>query len=297
MIDVLRSVIPSARVNEPMSKHTTFKVGGPADIFVQPTTEEEMQSVLKACAQYSYPHFILGNGSNLLVRDGGVRGVVVSMMQMRQLRLIGSDKILAGAGVMMRDLAEFAAAHGLGGMEFLHGIPGSVGGGVYMNAGAYEGEMGDVFVSARCTNKEGNFVDMDSKSMDFAYRRSAAQINGYAILSAILQGKPKDIAEINEELERLRHMRSSKQPLEKPSAGSTFKRPPGKFAGKLIADAGLRGHIIGGAQVSEKHSGFIINRGHATATDILRLISHIQYTVQEKFGVRLETEVKIIGED
>jgi UDP-N-acetylmuramate dehydrogenase len=196
----------------------------------------------------------------------------------------------------MKDLAEFAASRGLGGLEFLHGIPGSVGGGVYMNAGAYEREMRDIFVSARCISKSNMPVEHSLDDMSFSYRKSLAQTEGLVVVSAIFQGILRDNGEIAAKMQDLGEQRSSKQPLESPSAGSIFKRPPGRFAGKLIADAGLRGHIIGGAQVSEKHCGFIINRGNATAADILALISHIQQTVQDKFGIWLETEVKIIGE-
>ncbi|MDR2167994.1 MAG: UDP-N-acetylmuramate dehydrogenase [Clostridiales bacterium] len=295
MMSYQLSVI-SYQLNEPMREHTTFRVGGPADVFVEPVDENELLGVLRECRERGYPHFILGNGSNLLVRDGGIRGVVISLLKMTGIRRLDGGEIEAEAGVLMKDLAEFARLHGLAGLEFLHGIPGSVGGGVFMNAGAYEREMADIFVSARCISKSNEVIDISFSDMSFSYRKSMAQTEGHVVVSAILQGRAGDAVEIGTKMQDLGDLRSAKQPLESPSAGSIFKRPPGKFAGKLIADAGLRGHIIGGAQVSEKHCGFIINRGKATAADILSLIEHIQNTVQDKFGIWLETEVKIIGE-
>jgi len=295
MTEILRSVV-ELRENESMSKHTTFKVGGPADIFVLPRNEDELRFVLKTCLEHSYPHFMLGNGSNLLVKDGGIRGLVVSLSRMNKIELLNEGKILAQAGVSLKELAEFALKHRVSGMEFTHGIPGSVGGGVFMNAGAYDSEMADIFVAAHCVDKNGEFVELDSDQMNFEYRKSAAQTQGLVIASVILQGLPSDKVDILAKMQDLEEKRSSKQPLEMASAGSTFKRPPGKFAGKLIMDAGLRGHQIGGAQVSEKHCGFVVNRGGATADDILGLIEHIRHTVKDKFGIWLETEVKIVGE-
>ena len=279
-----------------MANHTTFKVGGAADIFAMPENEEQLAKVLADCRVNGYKFLVLGNGSNLLVRDEGFRGVVISLMALDKIKLIGDDTIQVEAGVSMKNLAEFAQSHAITGFEFAHGIPGSVGGGVYMNAGAYEGEIKDIFLSARCINPAGSFVDVDADQMGLAYRKSAAQSGGLVIASATFKGRVGDKAQIANKMADLQARREEKQPLEMPSAGSTFKRPEGHFAGKLIMDAGLRGYAIGGAQVSEKHCGFIVNEGGATAKDILDLISHVQNVVQEKFGILLETEVKIVGD-
>ncbi|MCL2168976.1 MAG: UDP-N-acetylmuramate dehydrogenase [Defluviitaleaceae bacterium] len=283
-------------LDEPMSRHTTFKVGGVCDIFLAPASEEELLQALRVCRENGYPHFVIGNGSNLLVKDGGFRGVVISLLQMKEMRLLEGGQIFAHAGVLMKDLAEFARESGLSGVEFIHGIPGSVGGGVFMNAGAYDGEMAHIFVSARCVNQNGNIAQLSNADMNFEYRKSLAQSEGLVVMSAVVQGVRLKKAEISAKMEDLEERRGSKQPLEYASAGSTFKRPDGHFVGKLVEDAGLKGFRIGGAQVSEKHGGFVINRGFATADDILQLINHIQQTIKEKFGVTLETEVKIIGE-
>jgi len=288
--------LSNVRANEPMSQHTSFKVGGGAEVFIEAQTENELLEAITICRKNDLPFFILGNGSNILVKDEGIRGVVVSLMCLNEIRLVDDSRIYAQAGVLMKNLADFAKSCELGTMEFVHGIPGSVGGGIFMNAGAYDGEMKDIFISARCIDKSNTFVNIDSDAMSFSYRKSAAQIDGLIVVSAILQGKKLDAVEIAAKMQELKEKRSSKQPLEMASAGSTFKRPPGKFAGKLIMDAGLRGYRIGGAQVSEKHCGFLINTGNATASDVLELIKHIQNTVYEKFGVKLEPEVKIIGE-
>jgi UDP-N-acetylmuramate dehydrogenase len=268
--------------------------------------------ILTVCRQNNFPYFILGNGSNLLVRDKGIRGVVVSLLGLTKMHQVSGEtangEILVQAGVSMKALAEFAAASNIGGFEFIHGIPGSVGGGIFMNAGAYDSEMKDVFKTARCIDENNTFVSIGLTEMDFSYRKSFAQTNGLVVVSAILRGSVGTDAICDDDgsncvgsaimakMADLEHQRNSKQPLDKPSAGSVFKRPPGKFAGKLIADAGLRGRSIGGAQVSEKHCGFIINKGSATAKDVLELVNLIQHTVNEKFDVWLETEIKIVGE-
>ncbi|MCL2855578.1 MAG: UDP-N-acetylmuramate dehydrogenase [Defluviitaleaceae bacterium] len=284
------------KLNEPLSAHTTFKVGGAADVFVQPANEDELLDILQECRKSNRPHLILGNGSNLLVRDRGFRGAVISLLGLNDMYLMDDDSIYAGAGVLMKDLAEFARDHSLADFEFAHGIPGTVGGGIFMNAGAYEGEMKGIFISARCIDAQGGFVEAGINDMDFGYRKSAAQSRGLTIVSAILKGRAGDKGEITAKMSELEAKRNEKQPLDMASAGSTFKRPPGHFAGKLIMDAGLRGYSIGGAQVSEKHCGFIVNKGDATSADILALIKYVQDAVQEKFGIKLETEVKIIGE-
>ena len=285
------------KTNEPMSLHTTFKIGGPADLFVAPKNEEDLLFTLNLCNENKIPCLILGNGSNMLVSDKGIRGVVVSMLSLDQLKLLDDYTIYAQSGVSMKALAEFASNHAITGFESLHGIPGSIGGGIFMNAGAYEGEVGDVFISACCIDENNNIIDIDSQQMNFGYRKSLAQTKGLIIASTTLKGKKGNKAQILAKMAELEEKRSSKQPIDMPSAGSIFKRPPGYFAGKLISDAGLRGHCIGDAQVSEKHCGFIVNKGNATSSDVLALISHIQQAIKAEFDVLLETEVKMIGEE
>jgi len=282
--------------NEPMKNHTTFKVGGPADFFVTPADADELISVLKSCRDGGLPYFILGNGSNLLVGDDGIRGTVISLKDLCSIQLVGNDLIYAQAGCLLSTISKFACEHSLSGMEFAEGIPGSLGGGIIMNAGAYGDEVKDAFHSAQVIDKDSRLLEIDLASMDFSYRTSAAQINGYIICGATLRLAKGNQTDIAVKMADYRHRRTDKQPLNLPSAGSTFKRPPGHFAGKLIMDAGLAGFSIGGAQVSKKHCGFIVNTGNATAADILALISHVQRIVNEKFDVMLEVEVKIIGE-
>jgi len=279
-----------------MSKHTTFKIGGPADIFVIPQSIDELLSAVKECRDNNTPYLIIGNGSNLLVGDGGIRGMVISIKELCEIRLLDNDLIYAQAGAMMPDVSKFAHGNALSGLEFAEGIPGSIGGGVVMNAGAYGGEIKDVYLAAQVIDADCRLIDIDLDSMDFAYRKSAAQEHGHIICSVTMQLAPGNKDDIAVRMADYRTRRREKQPLAAASAGSTFRRPPGHFAGKLVMDAGLRGFTIGGAQVSEKHCGFIINRGNATATDILELIAHVQSCVMKKFGVMLETEVKIVGE-
>ncbi|MCL2575489.1 MAG: UDP-N-acetylmuramate dehydrogenase [Defluviitaleaceae bacterium] len=283
-------------LNEPMSKHTSFKIGGIADVFVMPQSTEQLRDVLDICRKNDVPYFVLGNGSNLLVCDGGIRGVVISLLGLNDVSVSG-EVIHCGAGVSMKEVAEFALEHCIAGLEFAHGIPGSVGGGVFMNAGAYEGEMSQVFVSAKCIDQNNQIIEVSFDDMDFSYRKSFAQKEGLVIASVILKGSKGNKEEIADKMAELLKKREEKQPLEMPSAGSIFKRPEGNFAGKLISDAGLRGFSIGGAQVSEKHCGFIINKGNATAADVFALIGHIQQTIKEKFGMALETEIKVAGDE
>jgi len=298
IFEILRQKLGAERVlqDEPMKSHTTFKVGGPADVFATPQSVDELMIVLHACRDGDIPYFVIGNGSNLLVRDGGIRGVVVSMAMLCEIQLLDGNRIYAQAGAMMPDVSKFAATNALAGLEFAEGIPGSIGGGIVMNAGAFGGEMKDVFLSAQVINKDLQLIDIDLQTMDLGYRKSAAQEQGYIICGATLQLAPGNKADIAANMADYRKRRQEKQPLAKASAGSTFKRPPGHFAGKLIMDAGLQGYGIGGAQVSEKHCGFVVNNDKATATDIVELIKHVQYTVMKKFDVMLETEVKIVGE-
>jgi UDP-N-acetylmuramate dehydrogenase len=298
IFEILRQKLGAERVlcDEPMRYHTTFKVGGPADVFVKPRGVDELIFVLRACRDGSLSYFVMGNGSNLLVKDDGIRGVVISMAELSEIKLLDSGKVYAQAGAKMPDVSKFALEHGLAGLEFAEGIPGSVGGGVVMNAGAYGGEIKDVFHIAQAIDKNCQLVDIDLQAMDFSYRKSATQEQGCIICSVTMELAHGNKPDIAAKMADYRTRRQEKQPLAVPSAGSTFKRPPGHFAGKLIMDAGLRGFTIGGAQVSEKHCGFVVNIGKATAADILELIEHVQSTVMEKFGVRLETEVKIVGE-
>ena len=282
--------------NEPMKNHITFRVGGPADVFATPQSVEDLLFIIQACREGGVPYFVIGNGSNLLVRDGGIRGVVVSMAGLREVRLLGGDKIYAQAGAMMPDVSKFAYDHGLSGLEFAEGIPGSIGGGVVMNAGAFGAEIKDVFCTAQVIDNNCKLIDINLQEMDFGYRKSAAQARGYIICGVTMQPAPGDKAAIAANMADYRGRRRDKQPLAMPSAGSTFKRPSGHFAGKLIMDAGLRGTTVGGAQVSEKHCGFIVNTGGATAEDVLDLIEQVQATVAAKFGVMLELEVKVVGE-
>ena len=281
--------------NEPMDRHTTFRVGGPADILLQPTAES-LPEVMRCLHSHKVPVTVIGNGSNLLVADKGVRGVVIEMGKQLADVCITKEYVTAQAGALLSKVSYAAYKEGLSGMEFAAGIPGSIGGAVVMNAGAYGGEMKDIVHSVTVLKKDGTVLELSNDQMEFAYRHSCAAENEYLVISVTLclhKSKPERIIQ---KMEELKEQRVKKQPLEYPSAGSTFKRPEGYFAGKLIMDAGLSGALVGGAQVSEKHCGFVINKGGATAADILALIQHIQKTVKEQFGVELQTEVKLLGE-
>lgn len=282
-------------VREPMSRHTTFRTGGPADLLVQPKAEQ-IAPILEVCRNEEIPWTIIGNGSNLLVGDGGIRGVVLEIgKQMSDIAIEGTV-ITAGAGAMLSSIASRAAAAELTGMEFASGIPGSLGGAVVMNAGAYGGEMKDILQKVTVLTPDGTVQTLSVEELELSYRHSIIPEKGYLVISAVLKLQPGSADEIQSIMDDLKEKRVSKQPLEYPSAGSTFKRPEGYFAGKLIQDAGLRGFRVGGAQVSEKHCGFIINRDQATSTDICQLMQQVSEIVYEKFGVRLEPEVKKIGE-
>ncbi len=282
-------------MEEPMKKHTTFRVGGPADVLVQPD-ETALPAILALCRQYYVPYSFIGNGSNLLVGDKGIRGVVIEMTgPMGNIEVHGT-KITAQAGAMLSKIANTAASNGLGGMEFAAGIPGSVGGAVVMNAGAYGGEMKDIIERVYVLDENGARLELDRDALDLGYRHSCIPDKKYIVTKVVLELVPRDEAEIRSEMKELNEKRAEKQPLQYPSAGSTFKRPEGYFAGKLIMDAGLRGYQVGGAQVSEKHCGFVINKGDATAADICQLMQDVSDKVQAQFGVVLEPEVKMIGE-
>ncbi len=284
------------RQNEPMKNHTTFRVGGPADIFLTPSAEE-LPAVLSICREEQMPVTVIGNGSNLLVGDQGIRGVVICIgFGMRGIRVDG-EKIFLEAGVSLAAAAQQAAKAGLTGLEFASGIPGTFGGAVVMNAGAYGGEMKDVIVSVRVISEDGEILTLSKEELDLSYRHSVIPERGYLVIDGeLLLTREKDPDQITERMEELKKKRIEKQPLEYPSAGSTFKRPEGYFAGKLIMDAGLRGFSVGGAAVSEKHCGFVINKGNATAADICALMDEVTRIVKEKYAVTLEPEVKKVGE-
>ena len=283
--------------NESMSEHTTFRIGGPADLFVVPTTVEGLSAVVSACNKEGVYCFILGNGSNVLVSDKGIRGVVVSTAAcLNNIELIGAYEIKCGAGVKLSRLSDLACENSLTGAEFAWGIPGTVGGAVYMNAGAYDGEMKDILVSCEYLTPDGELHTMLADEMDLSYRHSAFSENGYVIVSATVRLKAGDKGEIRAKMDDFMHRRKSKQPLEFPSAGSTFKRPVGGFAAALIDECGLKGYSVGGAQVSEKHAGFVINKGGATCFDVMRLVEHIKKEVFLKKSIKLECEIRVIGE-
>ena len=282
-------------MEEPMKKHTTFRVGGPADVLVQPD-ETALVAILALCRQYHVSYSFIGNGSNLLVGDKGIRGVVIEMTDPMGNIEVDGTKITAQAGAMLSKIANTAASNGLGGMEFAAGIPGSMGGAVTMNAGAYGGEMKDVIRQVTVLTQECEQKVLSREELDLSYRHSCIPKNHFLVLEAELSLTPAPEQEIRAKMAELREKRVEKQPLEYPSAGSTFKRPEGYFAGKLIMDAGLRGYAVGDAQVSEKHCGFVINRGNATAAEILQLMKDVQERVKKQSGVTLEPEVKMIGE-
>lgn len=284
-------------LKEPMKSHTTFKIGGPADYLIFPSSMEEMRQIFRLLKEFGIPYTILGNGSNVLVRDKGVRGAIIKFNSpFSDIRLEG-NRILAGAGASLRDVSLFAADHGLTGMEFAIGIPGSLGGAVFMNAGAYGGEMLDVVSRVRSVAKDGTIHEFGAKDLELGYRHSIFQKNGHAICEVELTLALGEGATIRVKMEDFTRRREERQPLEMPSAGSTFKRPTGYFAGTLIDQTGLKGLKVGGAQVSEKHAGFVVNTGNATAEDVLGLIAEVQKRVYEKHEVKLFPEVRIIGEE
>ena len=285
-------------LEEPMKKHTTFRIGGPADIYVEPSISQ-MVPLIAFLVESDIPHMVIGNGSNLLVSDAGIEGVVISFGKNAAAITIdeASGEIVAEAGAMLSSVASRAADAGLTGLEFASGIPGSIGGAVYMNAGAYGGEMKDVLVSVQILSPSGEVQDIPVEELDLSYRHSVLMEKPGIVLGAKLKLIAGDIQEIKATIEDIRQKRIEKQPLNYPSAGSTFKRPEGYFAGKLIDDTGLRGYTVGGAQVSEKHCGFVINKSEATASDVLTLMKDVDSKVYEKFGVHLTPEVRIIGRD
>ncbi len=283
------------REQEPMSRHTTFHIGGPASFFVTPQTVEEIGQVLQLCKAERVPYYILGHGSNLLVSDKGIEGIVLQLYDNFSNYRIEENQVKAQAGVMLSKIGAAVKEEGLTGFEFAAGIPGTLGGAIVMNAGAYGGEMKDIVTSVQLMDEDGNLFEKTGEEMEFAYRHSILSEHNYIVLGATLTLQPGEKESIEARMMELAKARRTKQPLEYPSAGSTFKRPEGYFAGKLIMDAGLKGYQVGDAQISEKHCGFVINRGNATAEDVMQLIQDVQEKVYAKFHVKLEMEVKRIG--
>jgi UDP-N-acetylmuramate dehydrogenase len=280
----------------PMANYTSFHIGGPADLLVMPESLKEIRDLMTLGREMKVPVTIIGNGSNLLVRDGGIRGVVIKLGNALTQMQADGEHITADCGVSLAALSNFAAREGLTGLEFAVGIPGSVGGAVLMNAGAYDGDMSKVVESASVLLPDGSIAEVKKDEFDFSYRHSSIQDHPGVILRVVFCLKQGDKAAIQAKMDDFMNRRRTKQPLELPSAGSMFKRPPGYFAAALIDEAGLRGYRVGDAQVSEKHTGFVVNRGHATAKDVLQLIKDVQDKVYAFKGVRLEPEVRIIGE-
>mgnify|MGYP002888358714 FL=1 len=293
----LRSIVGDDNValDEPMSKHTSFRIGGPADLFVTPDDIDELRDVIAACKAAGVPHFVLGCGSDLLVADEGYRGVIVSCTKGLVNVAIDGETMACQAGVPLREASEMACELGLSGLEFACGIPGSVGGACFMNAGAYGGCVADVLESVRCLMPDGTQQSLPVEELALGYRASRVRDEGLVVLSATFRLHEGDQDDIRARMDDFTQRRRKKQPLELPSAGSTFKRPEGHFAGKLISDAGLKGYAHGGASVSTKHAGFVVNNGGATAADVHAVIRHVQDEVERQFGVRLEPELRFLG--
>lgn len=281
--------------NEPLSNYTYTQTGGPADLLFFPASVEEVSAVIEWVREQNLPLTILGNASNLIVRDGGIRGVTVILTELNKIKKEGS-RLIVESGAPLIEVSQVALQYELTGLEFACGIPGSTGGAVYMNAGAYEGEVKDVIEKVTILTRDGEIIEVDNEAMEFTYRNSKLQETQDIVLNVTFKLKPGKKEKIRDRMEELTFLRTSKQPLEHPSCGSVFKRPTGHFTGKLIQDAGLQGLTWGGAQISTKHAGFIVNINQATATDYIELIQHIQEVILEEYDVQLETEVRIIGE-
>ena len=296
-IQLLRGRITSGNIleREPMSRHTTFSVGGPADLFVQPGSVEEVQWALKCSRERKVPFFVVGNGSNLLVSDEGFRGMILNLGKNFQEIRVEGETMEVQAGALLSRTAREALNHGLSGLEFAAGIPGSMGGAAAMNAGAYGGEMKDVITEVLVLTEEGQLLNLSNEEMDLGYRHSCIFEKNYIVLQVKLKLHRGSAETIRARMDELARARREKQPLEYPSAGSTFKRPAGYFAGKLIQDAGLKGFRVGGAMVSDKHAGFVINVDHGTASDIAEVIRQVQIRVKKDFGVTMHPEVRFLG--
>lgn len=283
--------------NEPMRNHTSFKIGGNADIMAIPDNAEQIAAIVRVCRENDIPVFVMGNGTNLVVSDKGIRGVVIKTCGNFQKVTVNNDIIEAESGVLLSKLADIALQNGLTGLEFASGIPGSLGGAAVMNAGAYNGEMKDVIITTEYLDRNGCIRELEGDEHQFAYRSSFIQKEGGIVLRSRIRLHKGNKADIEALMEDLNSRRKDKQPLEMPSAGSVFKRPEGHYTGKLIEDCGLKGYRIGGAEVSTKHCGFIVNSGDAKAEDVIKLIKHIQDSIEFEYGVVLQTEVRIVGEE
>lgn len=297
-VDQLQQIVDPQHIklNEPLNLYTMTKLGGNADVFVMPGNEEEAVAVVRFAHEHNIPVLMLGNGSNMVVRDGGVRGIVIHFALLDEIRINGTE-VYAEAGALLKEVSKQAAANTLTGFEFACGIPGSIGGAMAMNAGAYGGEIKDIIKSCKVITREGEVLILSKDELALSYRKSIIAEKEYFVLSSIFELEVGNQEEIDAKVADLTFQRESKQPLEYPSAGSVFKRPPGYFAGKLIQDAGLQGKGVGGAEVSTKHAGFIINKNAATATDYIQTIQMVQRVVKETYNIDLETEVKIVGDD
>lgn len=294
--DLLQLLSPtSVSLDEPMRNHTTFKIGGPADVLVTPENIEELKTALQYCSRCQVPFLVFGAGSNLLVRDKGIRGVAIKITNINAIEITGQE-VYAQAGILLSDLAYTVAGFNLAGLEFAEGIPGSLGGAVVMNAGAYDGEMAEVVLEVDAISPSGESVSFSRSQLDYGYRHSIFQNNRHIVVAARLGLKLDDESVIKTRMNECSQRRRDKQPLDYPSAGSTFRRPPGHFVGPMIEELGLKGYSVGGAQVSAKHTGFIVNTGQATAEDVLQLIGIIQAAVEKKFGLLLQPEIRIVGE-
>ncbi|MCE5012332.1 UDP-N-acetylmuramate dehydrogenase [Staphylococcus warneri] len=293
----LQEIIPNdiIEVDEPLKKYTYTKTGGKADFYLSPTKNEEVQAIVKYANQHNIPVTYLGNGSNIIIREGGIRGIVLSLLSLKHIE-VSDDAIIAGSGAAIIDVSRVARDYALTGLEFACGIPGSIGGAVFMNAGAYGGEVKDCIDYALCVNENGDLIKLTTQELELDYRNSIVQKKHLVVLEAAFTLEPGNLKEIQAKMDDLTERRESKQPLEYPSCGSVFQRPPGHFAGKLIQDSDLQGHRIGGVEVSTKHAGFMVNVDNGTATDYEDLIHFVQQTVKDKFDVELNTEVRIIGE-
>ena len=293
----LRQIVgeDNVELDEPLSDHTTFEIGGPADVYVVPESTDEVREVIAACRDAQVEYFVLGNGSDLLVSDEGYRGVIIGLADGFTNVTIDGDEICCQAGVSLREASEMACELGLTGLEFACGIPGTIGGACFMNAGAYDGCIADVLKCVRAIMPDGSVETIGVEDLALGYRASRIRDDGLVVLTATFALRKGNPDTIRARMDDLTHKRESKQPLDKPSAGSTFKRPEGYFAGKLIMDAGLQGYQVGGAAVSKKHAGFVVNMGGATAADVHAVIEHVQDEVERQFGVRLEPEVRFLG--
>ena len=296
VVKTLEEWIPTENIfrEEPMSRHTTFRIGGNADCLLQIENAEQLSKVKKYLKTLEIPYFVIGNGSNLLVSDEGYRGIILVVSEQMSDVKVEGNRIIAQAGALMSKIARVALEHGLTGFEFASGIPGTIGGGVVMNAGAYDGELKQVVSLVKVVGEDGECLELDNETMEFGYRTSAIKHTGFTAVEVQIDLQPGDKDAIKARMDELTAKRREKQPLEYPSAGSTFKRPQGHFAGALIMNAGLRGYQVGDAQVSEKHCGFVINKGNATAADVLNLMAHVQKEVKEQFDVELEPEVIVL---